>query len=357
VNINWEYPSDTTEWNQCIALLDLLKDNLPSTKRLTIALSHATHVYDSFAFVPPQILSIVDGIYLMTYDEGDSTWPNHSNEARSINAINNWVNLVTPTCAQKKKIFLGSAFYGWHPVVGVQQGGQRVSYRDYILNNDTTWYSNPGDLPADVTNKAIHTRDNGFGGVFIWELGFDVPANQSNSLLKVIDDVMPSSSGPSIVCNTSTEFNLSILPPGSTVTWTKSSNLTYLSGQGTTEYKVMAASFSTSGAGWVQATINGPCGSLQLPRHDVWVGTPMPSQPIVHYKPGYYSVCKRVSHTASTTQQSGVTDYQWQLIYPDGFTWPLSSGSSTTTFCIDDTGGPYKVGVKTKMDSIWRSRW
>ncbi|MFW6326863.1 MAG: glycosyl hydrolase family 18 protein, partial [Bacteroidota bacterium] len=166
VNINWEYPSDTTEWNQCIALLDLLKDNLPSTKRLTIALSHATHVYDSFAFVPPQILSIVDGIYLMTYDEGDDAWASHSDVEKSIDAINEWISWQTPTCTQKKKLFLGSAFYGWHTA---GNDSIRIPYRDYILNNDTRWNSNPGDLTLDARNKAIHTRDNGFGGVFIWE--------------------------------------------------------------------------------------------------------------------------------------------------------------------------------------------
>jgi GH18 family chitinase len=86
VNIDWEYPRNATEWNQCIALLNALKNNLPSRKTITIALSHSKHVYSNYTHVPPQILSIVDGIYLMTYDEGDPAWPSHSNVARSIQA-------------------------------------------------------------------------------------------------------------------------------------------------------------------------------------------------------------------------------------------------------------------------------
>lgn len=346
VNINWEYPTNEDEWNQCIALLQSLKNNLPSGKRLTIALSHATHVYDSVQDVPEQILSISDGIYLMTYDEGDSAWPSHSDVEKSIEAINNWVNLVTPTCEERKKLFLGSAFYGWHPVVN----GQRVSYRDYILNNNPHWNSNPGDLPDDARSKAIHTRDNGFGGVFIWELGFDVGANHRQSLLKAIYDVMPHVSGPTLVCNTNTTFNLQNLPAGTSVTWTRSSNLTYVSGQGTTQYRVRAANSITNGPGWLKATINGPCGKVELPKHVIWVGTPTPSRPVVYYNPGMNSVCSRASHAVSTTQLSGITDYQWRLIYPDGFTWPLSSGSHTTVFCIDQVGTPFQVGVKVRMN-------
>lgn len=120
---------------------------------------------------------------------------------------------------------MGSAFYGWHPVVGEEDGGFRVSYRDYILNNDTTWYSNPGDSITDVQDKAIHTRDNGFGGVFIWELGYDLTADDSQSLLKAIDEVMPSFSGPTIVCNTWVNYTIDNIPQGATLSWDKSANL------------------------------------------------------------------------------------------------------------------------------------
>jgi hypothetical protein len=67
-----------------------------------------------------------------------------------------------------------------------------------------------------------------------------------------------------IVCNTNTTFSLGNLPPGSSVTWTKSDNLTYVSGQNSANYTVKATGPATSGEGWVQITMNGPCGSISL---------------------------------------------------------------------------------------------
>jgi hypothetical protein len=73
--------------------------------------------------------------------------------------------------------------------------------------------------------------------------------------------------GPSPVCfaNNST-FVLQNPPSGINITWTKSFNLTYVSGQGSNAYVVKAKSNRTSGAGWVEATISGSCGTITLPR-------------------------------------------------------------------------------------------
>ena len=123
VDIDWERPGVDTngnllplqqqiiEWNQCIALLEALKDALPS-KRITIALPGGTWFFPDTINNSEQkrILNAVHAIHLMTYDEGE--WPNHTNTAHSKNAINNWITWGTPTCPQKKKLFLGSAFYG-----------------------------------------------------------------------------------------------------------------------------------------------------------------------------------------------------------------------------------------------------
>jgi len=95
-----------------------------------------------------------------------------------------------------------------------------------------------------VEDKAIHTRNNGFGGVFIWELGYDVPATDSQSLLKAIYDVMPYLSGPSTVCNSNTTFTLYNPPPGSTVSWNHSSNLTFVMG-GNDTLPIISGNLST----------------------------------------------------------------------------------------------------------------
>ena len=86
---------------------------------------------------------------------------------------------------------------------------------------------------------------------------------------------IPSSviSGPSLVCNSNSTFSLGSLPPGSSVTWARSSNLTYVSGQGTANYIVRATSPGTSGTGWVQASIISACENVDISK-DVWVGPP-----------------------------------------------------------------------------------
>ncbi len=86
--------------------------------------------------------------------------------------------------------------------------------------------------------------------------------------------VLPYISDPTTVCTSNSTFTLNNCPSGTTVSWTKSSNLNYVSGQGTDNYTVKAASSTTSGSGWVQTVISGTgCGDVTV-REDFWVGIP-----------------------------------------------------------------------------------
>ncbi len=68
---------------------------------------------------------------------------------------------------------------------------------------------------------------------------------------------IPYISGDDLVCYSPNKtFTLNNRATGTTVTWTKSSNLSYVSGQGTDSYTVRAYSSLSSGAGWVQASIS-----------------------------------------------------------------------------------------------------
>jgi hypothetical protein len=79
-------------------------------------------------------------------------------------------------------------------------------------------------------------------------------------------------SGPSTVCSTGATFNVTNLPSGYSVTWDKSSNLTYISGQNTNSYVVKSNGI---GPAWVQAAINGSCvGTVNLTTGDIWSGLP-----------------------------------------------------------------------------------
>ncbi len=99
----------------------------------------------------------------------------------------------------------------------------------------------------------------------------------------------------SFVCTSNSTFTLSSLAAGNTVTWSKSSNLTYVSGQGTANYVVKASSAGISGVGWVEATISSAgCDGVTLPREEFWVGKP-------------------TSITGSLSGPSSVTE--WQLTW------------------------------------------
>ncbi len=63
-------------------------------------------------------------------------------------------------------------------------------------------------------------------------------------------------SGDFLVCTSNKTYTLNNRPSGTTVTWTNSQNLNYVSGQGTDNYTVKAASSSSGGLGWVRATIS-----------------------------------------------------------------------------------------------------
>jgi lysyl endopeptidase len=82
----------------------------------------------------------------------------------------------------------------------------------------------------------------------------------------------PYISGPSTVCSTGATFTVTNLPSGYSVTWDKSSNLTYISGQNTNSYVVKSNGI---GPAWVQAAINGSCvGTVNLTTGDIWSGLP-----------------------------------------------------------------------------------
>ncbi len=72
----------------------------------------------------------------------------------------------------------------------------------------------------------------------------------------------PYISGPSNICSQGTFSikNASDLPPYTRYEWTHSSNLTYVSGQNTTQYKVNAPNYSSDA--WVQAKILYPVGNV-----------------------------------------------------------------------------------------------
>jgi len=116
VEINWEHPIGTTQWNRCISLLAAINSELPN-KKLSISLQVAHPGYDGVyptqtPTIPEQIWEIADAINLMTYDDG--SWPTHSDADEAIEHIGLWEIWGTTEGRNlcKEELFLGSAFYG-----------------------------------------------------------------------------------------------------------------------------------------------------------------------------------------------------------------------------------------------------
>ncbi len=107
------------------------------------------------------------------------------------------------------------------------------------------------------------------------------------NLFSLVTIEYPSILGATEVCPSNRIFTLPNLPPNNTsINWTKSNNLAYVSGQGTGSYTVRAINSTTNGAGTISATLTYGGDTFTLTK-DVWVSSPptdlsihVPSEPI-----------------------------------------------------------------------------
>lgn len=120
----------------------------------------------------------------------------------------------------------------------------------------------------DNTNPDCFLSSGNEGGLRISNIG------SSGTTISFQVELLPTTSGPSVVCYGGSTFSTSAPIIGS-VGWETSSNLVIASG-GTTTTPTIRAKYSTSqGVGWIQAKyINGTCISYG-PKKNVWVGTPI----------------------------------------------------------------------------------
>ncbi len=141
-------------------------------------------------------------------------------------------------------------------------------------------------------------------------------------------------SGPSTVCSSGSTFTVNNLPTGSTISWDKSSNLILSSTSGS------SANFAptSSGEGWVQATVNSSCGSsIILPRKNVWIGNPStPTNIIGFYRDGMsFGQDQVYEFSVEPPIIQNVTNYQWVL---GGGT--ILSGQGTSVLTIRTAKNP-----------------
>jgi hypothetical protein len=234
--------------------------------------------------------------------------------------------------------------YAWH----VTQGGNLVwisnpgddeywndcSYHEVATQSAASKVSFvDGDHSANTTGTTnIFASKWGMSPLFIHNVN-DCPYD--NSPLKYY--VREGISGDNIVCSSNKTFTLNNRQSGKSVTWYKSSNLQYVSGQGTDNYIVKAQS-GASGSGWVKAVVPNDCSGNNETIKNVWVG-PYNSTEISITGDSYLCPYEIGSYYATTPP--GVTDYDWnvynglQIYYEDGPNLAVIAPDNYSTWIIE----------------------
>ncbi|HPR74461.1 MAG TPA: S8 family serine peptidase [Bacteroidales bacterium] len=156
---------------------------------------------------------------------------------------------------------------------------------------------NPGLTQEQVRNIIESTTDKPANYTYTLGAGEQPNLTWNNQMgygrvnaLKAVQAVFPFISGPSVVCSSESTFTINNYPSGSTVSWSKSSNLNYVSGQNTNSYVVQSGSI---GNAWVQATIITSCDTIELPAYSLWSGVPVieSTETLAIYPNGWNNVC------------------------------------------------------------------
>jgi len=187
----------------------------------------------------------------------------------------------------------------------------------------------------DVRYAAYYVRYNSLGQTInMW-----VPASPGSTKIEYTAVGVPNLaatagpiSGTDIICTSNSMFTLQNRPSGTTVSWTNSSNLTYVSGQGTDNYTVRAASSTAIGVGWVKAIVSNSCGNNTLEK-TVWVGKPI--TPIIICPFNIVGLNSLIEVLAASP---GADNYSWSV---GGGTITSGQGTSdiwimTSSHCLYD---------------------
>jgi len=158
-------------------------------------------------------------------------------------------------------------------------------------------------------------------------------------------------SGSSPICASGSSFTVNNLPPGATINWSSSSNITRNSSQASNP---CTFSSSSSGNGWIQATItlSGTCANNVVVREDVSLGTsPVDIVTFANSYNGEEYLC--TSHYGNMYQISphvSNTTYQYRLRrYPNlnvVYTSPIGQSDTGTINYIPPQGW-YEFQVRT----------
>lgn len=174
-DIDWEHPKDALEAkNYGLLLADISKAFKPSHLQLTAAMA-------SWQTLTNEAIEAVDAIHLMSYDAKGK----HS----TLETAQTDVRKLLVAGVPSKKIRLGIPLYGR----GIADRDQVKTYAEILAKDPNAAESDESNGlyyngPATIQAKIEFAREQKLGGVMIWEIGQDAPADAS--LLKVIDEAV-----------------------------------------------------------------------------------------------------------------------------------------------------------------------
>lgn len=189
VDIDWEFPNGASGYENFRLMVEELKTALhPHNKSVSIAINPDLMKDMSSAF-----LQSPDFVNIMSYD---LTGQDHA----PLSAKDKMEELVSKG-AQKNELTYGVPFYGRNTG---GYGGKAVIYRELYsfgkMDNGTNSVSYTGNVEgADVKDMTIYyngpdriyektkwAKDNGYGGIMIWDLNQDIEFGNGASLMRAI---------------------------------------------------------------------------------------------------------------------------------------------------------------------------
>ena len=217
-----------------------------------------------------------------------------------------------------------------HRVIGQLRGGtascSNTSGMDKYGKLDVSWTGN-GNI--DVRRRLDHWLD------------------PTGTNAQSIDGMYPLSiSGSSLICSTAT-YTLQKLVSGATVVWsTSNSNLSIISGQGTS-----SATFQKNSNGACAITAQISIGSFtQTVTKNVWAGSP--AAPSISGWPNtnLFLANSQYMLYANVDSQAQVSEYQWDVVRGATIT---SGGNTDSPIFTMNSSGSVRIGVRARNACGW----
>lgn len=186
IDLDWEYPQTDEDFIGLFAFIAEYRLHWP-LHLISMAVP-AEPNSEAMRSQTASLGSVLDYLHVMTYDFTGS-WTSRVAPVSGVSESK--ASLAGWSLVPKKKIFLGSAWYG--RIMRVQDGKavswEDLAYRDagartqgwtQSFVDGCTWMSSPNSSQVatwegtrTVSDKMLFVRENGFGGIFCWEWSQD----------------------------------------------------------------------------------------------------------------------------------------------------------------------------------------